>query len=401
MRYFILLAAILPALACATAQSPSAAESTPFVFNGRIDLATPVAVVPLRKEGEFYFVDVLVNGKPFKFTLETGAGFTAISTAAARALGMNIGSAPVLTPGQPGVLATIDSLTVGPVIYRGVSARVTSSFDNMGFDGIIGVPLLRNLLVTLDLSKSRLVMQRGSLAADGDVLPVAGKDRGERVDVIMDFAGTSVPVVLDTRSFIPIIFPDSLESTLRFEAPPRAAGMARGPSLGSFQLRAARLAGDASIGAATLRRAPITLRNRPGAVIGVPLIEKLEITLDLQNKRVRVRPAAAGIIQFAETAREAPTQAQTPAAGPGSMGFNLAGFPGTPQLRVVNVVAGSSADKAGLKNDDELAEFDGVPAAQMNSSVFRGAIARGTAVKVVVRRAGRDLTFSVTPGNAP
>ena len=79
------------------------------------------------------------------------------------------------------------------------------------------------------------------------------------------------------------------------------------------------------------------------------------------------------------------------------MGFNMAGYPGSSDLRLLNIIPGSDAEKAGLKNDDVLVEFDGVAAGDMNPGVFRAAIARGTPVKVVVTRDGRRLEFIVKP----
>ena len=49
------------------------------------------------------------------------------------------------------------------------------------------------------------------------------------------------------------------------------------------------------------------------------------------------------------------------------MGFNLAGVPGG-SLGVRSVVPGSSADKVGLKEGDQLVEFDGSRGATCDSS---------------------------------
>jgi hypothetical protein len=142
-----------------------------------------------------------------------------------------------------------------------------------------------------------------------------------------------------------------------------------------FEIRGARAVGSLQIGNITVQQPPVIFRNPPGVVIGVPLLEQLVIVVDQRNRRVRVAPvdrspivlaaqpweSAAGggnsstASQRAVREGEAPTP---PAPGQPTMGFNLAGVPGG-ALGVRNIVAGSSAGKAGLKEGDQLIEFDG------------------------------------------
>jgi hypothetical protein len=402
---------ILASSACAAAQqrtTPPAATLTPFDAPRHVDLPASGATVPLTKEGEFYFATVRLNGQPFRFTLETGAGFLAISTGAARALGLRVDSVAMPigpTSNQLSAVVHIDSLSLGDATFRGLTARVTNMWDGRGFDGIISIPLLRGVLATLDLGGKSLVLRRGSLGEPNgrDIVPIVGRDRGGRIDVPLQLGDVSVPVVIDTRSFIAIVVPDSLESAIRFQEPPRFIGQAAGPSLGTFRLRGAKLAQDGRFGNAVIQRPQIALRDRPGAVIGVPLLEQVQLTLDIANGRAQiVRPSGAPVIlaeasaePSAQSSRAASTSAPAGTPGQRTLGFNLAGYPGSNRLNVVNLVPGSDAEKAGLKNNDALIEFDGVPAAQMNPTVFRAAVARGDAVKIVVSRDDKQLTFFV------
>lgn len=391
------VAAFLIAADSCTAQS---SVQTPFDAPQAARLASPRVTIPLTREGDFYYAQVLVNGKPFKFTLETGANFIGLSAKAAQSLGLKVDSVQLAsvaggTPPRMAV-AAVDSLSIGGATYTGLVVRVSTMWDESGFDGIITLPFLRGLLATLDLPHSALVLERGSLPpVNGrDILPVAGADRGERVDVAMSFGDVTLPVVLDTRSFIAIALPDSVESRLRFESQPVSIGQAAGPALGSFQMRAAPLAGNATIAGAVFQNPPITLRSRGGPVIGIPILEHLIVTIDQVNKRVRITQADDKPIESRRAA------ATPPSSGQQTMGFNMAGFPGSNQLRLLNIVPGSDAERVGLKNDDILVEFDGVAATDMNPGVFRAAIARGTPVKVVVTRDGKRLEFMVKPYSA-
>lgn len=401
------LALSFPLAACAHAQT--AAPPTPFDAPRRVDLAAPVVVVPLAKDGAFYFASVRINGRPFRFTIETGANFVAISGAAARALGVPIDSVELPGVGGPTPRAPVvhlDSIAVGGATFRGLTARVNPAWDTQGFDGIVSVPYFQHLLVGLELAKSRLTFRRGTLPAPNgrDVVPLARRDRAGRIDVDVDVGGVSLPVVVDTRSYLPLMLPDSLAGGLRTEAAPRAIGSAMGPSQGTFTLRGARLTGPARIGSVTVARPPIAFRDRPGAVIGVPLLEQLDLTFDLAHDRVRVAAANGGVAAVPPQAWEgegagAPASART--SGQRTMGFNLAGFPGTSELRVLNLAPGSDAARAGLRNDDTVLEFDGTPVAQMNQGVFRAAVARDTPTKIVVLRGTERLTFSVRPYVVP
>src|SRR5205085_7805278 len=125
------------------------------------------------------------------------------------------------------------------------------------------------------------------------------------------------------------------------------------------------------------------LRNRPGVVLGVPFMEQFAITIDQKNGRVQLgrSSGAVAIIPPEVWERTGSIGGEIPAGdgprrgaeGPPPtgrpMGFNLAGAPG--ELMVINVVAGSNAERAGIRNGDRLVEFDGTPVSQMSREVFQ------------------------------
>src|SRR5205085_741413 len=209
---------------------------------------------------------------------------------------------------------------------------------------------------------------------------------------------------------------DSLASRISLVSPPRSIGEAAGPTLGVFQLQAARARETMQIGEVHVDRPVLTFRNRPGTVIGVPLLEQLVLTLDQRHQRLRVVAADTNPITIAaqpwETAQtgERSSGAAQPAregpppppasSGQRTMGFNLAGVPGG-ALAVRNVVAGSSAERVGLKEGDQLIEFDGTRSSDMNPTVFRAAAARGKPVRVVIDRGGKRLELMIEPYVVP
>jgi S1-C subfamily serine protease len=139
----------------------------------------------------------------------------------------------------------------------------------------------------------------------------------------------------------------------------------------------------------------VTLRDRGGSLIGMPVLEQFIVTLDLANKRVGFRrPDASSTFLVPEP----PTP---PSSGPGTTGRPPLGFALAPRgdgsLAIVAVEPTSNAGRAGLRENDLLVELDGVSAAQMNVATFRAIAAKGTPVKLVVSRDGKNLVFSVSP----
>jgi hypothetical protein len=353
--------------------------------------------IPLEKIGDFYYMNVLVNGRPFRFTLETGANFVAVSGRLAQALNLRVDSAS--GPRGPEQTVRLESLALGGATLKGVTAGVTNLFTSMPepFDGIISIAVLRPFLATIDFPNRALKLERGTLPQPNgrDILPIPGTDFGGRVDVMLDIGGIGAPAVLDTRSFIAVALPDSLESRLSFADSLRSAGRARGPSLGTFTLRQGRLATPFRIGSFAADKPTVILRNRGSAVIGVPLLEQFVVTLDIANKRMRfARPD--GSFSFSIPEPPAPQSSANAPPGRPPMGFGLSPR-GDGSLFIVGVVPGSNAERAGLREGDRLLELDGVTAAQMNVGIFRGIAAKGTAVRIAVEREGKRMEFVVTP----
>jgi hypothetical protein len=392
MRITILL--LLFASTACSAQSPKSVRVTRS-DEPRVSLLSP-AEVPLEKIGDFYYVNVAVNGHPFRFTLETGANFFAVSNRLAHTLGLRVDS--VSSERGPVAIVHIDSLVIGSAKLLQFTAAATPLFESFpdAFDGIISIAVLKQFLATIDFPHHVLRLERGSLPeANGrDILAIAGRDSGGRVDVMLDVGSVRTAAVLDTRSFIGLLLPDSLEPRLSFVDSVRTTGRARGPSLGSFTLRRGQLNAPVRLGSFEAEKPVVTLRDRGGSVIGVQILEQFVIALDVANKRLRLsRPDGSQRLTVpGEPGRQ--RGASSPASGP-PLGFALAPR-ADGSLTIVGVVQNSNGERAGLREGDTLVELDGVAAAQMNVSVFRAIAAKHTPVRIVVERDGKRLEFVVS-----
>jgi hypothetical protein len=392
MRATLLL--LFFASAACSAQSPQSVRVTQS-DEPRVSLLAP-AEVPLEKIGDFYYVNVAVNGHPFRFTLETGANFFAVSNRLARTLGLRVDS--VLSERGPMATVHIDSLTIGSAKLSGFTAAVTPLFESSPdtFDGIISIAVLKHFLATMDFPHGVLRLERGTLPEPNgrDILAFAGRDQGGRVDVMLDLGSVRTAAVLDTRSFGGFVLPDSLEPRLSFVDTARTVSRARGPSLGSFTLRRGQLNAPVRLGWFEAQKPVVTLRDRGGSVIGMPILQQFVITLDVANKRLRLtRPDGSQRLTVPQEPA-APAGANPPASGP-PLGFALAPS-ADGSLTIVGVVQSSNAERAGLRDGDTLVELDGVAAAQMNVSVFRAIGAKRTPVRIVVERGGKRLEFVVS-----
>src|SRR5688572_15588708 len=180
MRFAIALALVLSASHVSAQMRWPKPERT--VFH------QPVSEVAITRGGVYPFVEVKLNGRTFRFALETGGSFFGISERAATALGLERRATGNPAGQGPAAITKIDSVQLGGVSFYNVEAAVSEMFATRDFDGIVSPPLLRDVLYTIDLRNNRLRLERGALpAADGKaIFPIAGKDRGSRVDVVLD-----------------------------------------------------------------------------------------------------------------------------------------------------------------------------------------------------------------------
>jgi len=339
--------------------------------------------VPLEKQGQFYFADVRVGGRPFRFTVETGANHVAVSRALAEELGLRIET--ITTQYGTGTVVRLPALEIGSTVFHGVVARVTPGFgQEPEFHGLISIPLLRGVVAAFDFPKRELRLG-GTLPAESAT--AIAYQPGQRVSMPIEVGGTRLAAVLDTRSPLGVTLPDSLLGEIRPVGDFGPTMRAGGPSLGDFTLRPAPVA-ELRVGGQSVRNPTVYFRNRPGVVLGMPILEQFVLTLDLANQR-----AALVMPPGARLSPGAPSQAEPPAV---YLGFGL--VPQRDGGKVVTAVApGSSAAIEGLRDGDQIVSVDGVLAEQVNPGVLRHAAAKGTSIKVVARRDGKQLEFHILP----
>jgi predicted aspartyl protease len=130
-------------------------SASPQMSEGSFALTVPVAQVAART-ADFVFVDVQVNGVPAVFILDTGADAFVVSPGLVERAGLRvIGDTRIVTiaGASSTSLSRIDDFRFANVIGSEIDAAV---IDLVGIDGIIGAPLFRSVVVSLDYGNGLL-----------------------------------------------------------------------------------------------------------------------------------------------------------------------------------------------------------------------------------------------------
>ncbi len=136
-------------------------------------------VLPMRRSAfGTPVVTVRINGKPREFWLDTGASMTLLSLPVALEAGVRLAAPDTLALGVvaghiPARAVLIDSLSLGPVVARGLSAAVVERsalrldrhevkgvVESVPIDGVIGTDLLRHLDIVLDAGEGTITIRR-------------------------------------------------------------------------------------------------------------------------------------------------------------------------------------------------------------------------------------------------
>ena len=123
-------------------------------------------------------ITVRINGRPYEFWLDTGASMTLLSASVAVETGVVLAAPDTLSLGVvaghiPARAVLIDSLAIGPMYARGLSAAVVEPgalrldriqrngvVQAVQIDGVIGTDLLRHLDVVLDAGNGTITIRR-------------------------------------------------------------------------------------------------------------------------------------------------------------------------------------------------------------------------------------------------
>ena len=241
------------------------------------------------------YVMVMVNGRgPFRFIIDTGTGGQAIITdELAGELDLpEEGEARLNDPtgqgGQTAPVVLIDTLNVAGVEFSDVKAVVHQLPSGDGLCmGMLGFPLFRDYLLTLDYPNERLTLAKGALEADGeksvlpfrmpDGVPITALAIGRlRVDAQLDSGGAGLSL------------PEQIASRLKFSSGPQLFGSGQSLST-SFEIKVGKLTSNVRVGEFTLDQPWVEINAAfPLANFGSCPMQYFTITFDQQNLLLRL-----------------------------------------------------------------------------------------------------------------
>jgi hypothetical protein len=145
----------------------------------KVEVPEMPVTLPLRRSSfGTPVVTVRINGQPHEFWLDTGASMTLLSDEVAVASGVRLAARDTLALGVvaghiPARAVFIDSLSLGPVIARGLGAAlvnkgalrldhrvVNGARQSVQIDGVIGTDLLRQLDLVIDAGANTITIKR-------------------------------------------------------------------------------------------------------------------------------------------------------------------------------------------------------------------------------------------------
>jgi len=187
-------------------------------------------------------------------------------------------------------LVRVDAIEIGGARFEGLRATVNDGpRPDRTAVGIVGYALFKELLLTLDYPKSELGIARGALP------PVDGKHvlrletDGQVPMVELSIGGKKVMTDIDAGSPALLTVPLAVAKELPLNGEPQVVGRGRTVS-GPFEILAAELNGDVTIGPRTLQNPRVDIVERfPRANIGYRFLRDYAVTFDAKNGRVAFR----------------------------------------------------------------------------------------------------------------
>jgi hypothetical protein len=260
--------------------------------------------IPLRIEDRMLAIELMVNGQgPFLFGIDTGAqagphiDSSLVEKLKLRSSGqVSVGDPSGRNP-QTVDSVKLDSVAIGNLRFTDVTA-ISRNYKNsprpMKVDGILGLSLFSEYLVTLDFPAKLLRIERGELPkADGaEILDY--KNEGGVPLVELSVGSTKVKAHLDSGNMIgAFVFPTSFVEKLTPASEPVVVGRARSAS-GEMEIKQVQIKEMVRLGRHEFPNATITFPALSDiGNVGAKILGQFAVTFDQQHQRVRLTRADA------------------------------------------------------------------------------------------------------------
>ena len=196
---------------------------------------------PMHFDGAMPTVEVMVNGKgPFVFGFDTGAqagprlDASLVEKLALKATGEVQATDSSGRNPQASATVKLDSLSIGSLRFADVTAA-SRNYKNsprpLQVDGILGLNLFADYLVTLDFPAKKLRIEKGELPKSDGAEILDYKNAAGITQVELSVGDQKIRAHLDTGNAIgAFVFPTSFVEKLSMAGEPRVVGRARSAS---------------------------------------------------------------------------------------------------------------------------------------------------------------------------
>jgi hypothetical protein len=285
-----------PALAIATILS-WASWQAPQLHSA--DPAKSLIEVPMQTGDGMPAVEVMVNGQgPFVFGFDTGAqAGPRIDASLVEKLKLkSTGQVQATDPSRRNIQTSetykLDSIVIGGLRVTDVtvaSRNYQNSPRPLKVDGILGLSLFADYLVTLDFPAKKLRLDKGELPKSDGAEILDYKNEAGIAQVELAVGDKKIKAHLDTGNAIgAFVFPTVFAEKLNFAGEPRVVGRARSAT-GDMEIKQVQLKDVIKLGRHEFPDATIVYPAL-GDIgnIGVKTLSQFVITFDQKNERIRL-----------------------------------------------------------------------------------------------------------------
>ncbi|MBI3887159.1 MAG: aspartyl protease family protein [Opitutae bacterium] len=361
----------------------------------RTTVETKTTVVPARIISNFFLVEARqADGLTYRFLVDTGSSVTLVSPALAKALRVKPPKGPAPTvrvrSANGGEVAleslTLRTLRVGDTVFERVPALVTEFTDLSGhlgltIDGVMGFPVFRDTLLTLDYPGSRLVI------APYPAVPPPVLKQSARVSTIAfnnERNSPLIPIQMGNESFIVLIDSGS-DGSLTLNPVGLHPRFAYGPRVGTLVASLAgdrrqlvgRLAQNILIGSQVLDQPIVDLTDELSS-LGGEVLRNFSLTFDQRRNQVTFARDVDGPVRL------------TPRR---SSGLSFGRSP--VYWRVLAVVPEAPAAQLNLQPGDLVVRINGEPVAQWDYERYAQLVKTAAKITCTVLAGTREYDVEV------
>lgn len=325
---------------------------------GRTTLDSPLVILPAQTIGNYLIVEAKWDRHgPYHFLVDTGSSVTIVSPDLAKRYPGRANptrvtpQVPVKSASGPTVMlpsATLRRLELDDALFENVPVLIhdcaaLSAHLGIKIDGILGFPLFRETILTLDYPRGRVLLSPAFNAPLQPGTPIPFNNHNRVPLIPIRLGGTTFVALIDSgRDAALTLNPVGLNPT--FAVAPRAGGLVA-TLTGDSEQRVGRLADTLTIGSYAVRQPLVELTDELPA-IGGGMLRNFVVTFDQDRSRATFYRDIPAPVSFGPLRSVGLSFSKTPA-----------------YWRVAGIVDNSPTKEAAVQPGDLITRIDGEPVA--------------------------------------